>query len=98
MAGPWSVASRRRWLTAAQLFLSATATGCGGSVMLSRAWSRLPRTGLEMCYFCHEITERTSDGDRVTCLMCGRPYLVTVSSPDAAGPQSPDLTPHGQTY
>lgn len=32
---------------------------------------------MQLCYFCHQITERTSDGDRVACSMCGRPYLVT---------------------
>jgi tetratricopeptide (TPR) repeat protein len=33
----------------------------------------------QRCYFCHEITERISDGDRVACSACGRPYLVTLA-------------------
>jgi len=38
----------------------------------------------QFCYHCHEVTERTSDGDRVACSMCGRPYLIALpSSADA---------------
>jgi hypothetical protein len=35
----------------------------------------------QLCWHCHEITERTSDGDRLACSMCGRPYLVAPSWP-----------------
>ena len=35
----------------------------------------------ELCRYCHEITERTSDGDRLACSACGRPYLVTPPGP-----------------
>jgi hypothetical protein len=30
----------------------------------------------QLCCHCHEIIERTSDGDRLACSMCGRPYSV----------------------
>jgi hypothetical protein len=38
----------------------------------------------ELCRYCHEITERTSDGDRLACSACGRPYLVTPPAPPSA--------------
>ena len=49
----------------------------------------------QLCWHCHEITERTSDGDRLACSMCGRPYLV--APPDQPMPSAPrpaQLTPH----
>ena len=33
----------------------------------------------QLCWHFHEITERTSDGDRLACSICGRPYLVAPS-------------------
>ncbi len=52
----------------------------------------------QLCYHCHEVTERTSDGDRVACSVCGRPYSVTPSDrDDAADSRSADLTPHDWT-
>jgi hypothetical protein len=49
----------------------------------------------QLCCYCNEITERTSDGDRLACSMCGRPYLVI---PDQPRPydRPADLTPHDQ--
>jgi tetratricopeptide (TPR) repeat protein len=38
----------------------------------------------QLCYFCHEITERISDGDRVACSACGRPYLGAFPGPAGA--------------
>jgi hypothetical protein len=30
----------------------------------------------QLCCYCHEITERTCDGDGLACSMRGRPYLA----------------------
>jgi hypothetical protein len=52
----------------------------------------------QLCCCCHEITERTSDGDRLACSMCGRPYMVTPPAqlmPFTLRPA--DLLPHDQT-
>jgi hypothetical protein len=35
----------------------------------------------QLCCYCNEVTERTSDGDRLACSMCGRPYLVAPDQP-----------------
>ena len=35
----------------------------------------------QLCCYCNEITERTCDGDRLACSMCGRPYLVAPDQP-----------------
>lgn len=43
----------------------------------------------QLCCYRHEITERTSDGDRLACSMCGRPYLAAPS----AQPMAPALQP-----
>jgi len=50
----------------------------------------------QLCCYCNEITERTSDGDRVACSMCGRPYLA--APPDQSMPYARpvDLTPDDQ--
>jgi hypothetical protein len=50
----------------------------------------------QLCCYCNEITERTSDGDRVACSMCGRPYLA--APPDQSMPDARpvDLTPDDQ--
>lgn len=51
----------------------------------------------QLCYHCHEVTERTSDGDRVACSMCGRPYLVALPrSADAVDRPSAGLTSQDQ--
>ena len=34
----------------------------------------------QLCCYCNEVTERTSDGDRLACSICGRPYLVARTS------------------
>lgn len=49
----------------------------------------------QLCCYCNEVTERTSDGDRLACSMCGRPYLVT---PDQPMPydRPAGLPPHDQ--
>jgi hypothetical protein len=52
----------------------------------------------QLCYHCHEVTERTSDGDRVACSMCGRPYPIALpSSADAIDRPSAGLTSQDQT-
>lgn len=49
---------------------------------------------MQLCCYCHEITERTSDGDRVACSMCGRPYLVALPPPPMPhAPRPCDRTP-----
>jgi hypothetical protein len=45
---------------------------------------------LQLCFFCHEITERTSDGDRLACAVCGRPYAVVF--PVQRGPRQQGVT------
>jgi hypothetical protein len=52
-------------------------------------------TSSQLCCYCNEITERTSDGDRLACSMCGRPYLV---APDQPMPYAcpADPTPHAE--
>ena len=49
----------------------------------------------QLCCYCNEVTERTSDGDRLACSMCGRPYWV---APDQPMPYArpADLPPHDQ--
>jgi hypothetical protein len=68
-----------RYLTCFRLSSSTTVMFVGGSTQL--------------CYHCHEVTERTSDGDRVACSMCGRPYLIAPpSSAGALDTRSADMT------
>ena len=46
-----------------------------------------------LCCYCHEITERTCDGDRLACSMCGRPYPVAPTAHPAPFALRPaDLT------
>jgi hypothetical protein len=49
----------------------------------------------QLCCYCNEVTERTTDGDRLACSMCGRPYLVGLVQPmqDA---RTADLPQHDQ--
>ena len=53
----------------------------------------------QLCCYCHEITERTSDGDRLACSMCGRPYLVVAppAQPTPYASRPADLTANDQT-
>jgi hypothetical protein len=45
----------------------------------------------QLCRDCHQITERTSDGDRLACSVCGRPYVLAGPGPlEAAGRTRPD--------
>jgi hypothetical protein len=56
---------------------------CGGTMVIVMTGST------QLCCHCHEITERASDGDRVACSVCGRPYCVPrIVRPAAVGPQS----------
>jgi len=43
----------------------------------------------QLCRFCHEVTARTSDGDRAACSSCGRPYPVMLSAPSGAAGDRP---------
>jgi hypothetical protein len=53
---------------------------------------------MQLCCYCHEITERTSDGDRLACSMCGRPYLIAPPvQPMQFVSRPADLTPPDQS-
>lgn len=61
-------------------------------------WVMVMGGSTQLCCHCHEVTERTSDGDRVACSVCGRPFPVALSSPaDPVGTLRADPTPHDQT-